>query len=383
MMKKVIPLLLICAMLLTAGAALAEAPGNQLGFDVLRALTDGTKNQVLSPISLAYALGMALEGADGATEDEIEKALGTDDLDDWIEKNGPKLTAAGLKLANAAFITGEIRPDADYIEDLKKDFGAEWFEMSDDMADKINQWTKEHTDGLIEKLIDGELDPLSQLVLVNAVAMDAKWSSPFEADSTTDGTFHAPDGDVTVPMMHQTLFADYAETDEALILRLTYSDSGLSMLLALPKDGQSVANVLDALSAKGLSYFSFPEEMTNISLTMPKVDLSAKNTLNDALQALGIRTAFSDSADFSDITKSMSLQIAEVMQKARLVVDEDGTKAAAATEVEIRAMAALQEVDFTLDRPFVAVIAVTRISLLFFTFASSTIDKGSLAIYLP
>ena len=357
MMKKVISLLLICAMLLTAGAALAEAPGNQLGFDVLRALTDGTKNQVLSPISLAYALGMALEGADGATEDEIEKALGTDDLDDWIEKNGPKLTAAGLKLANAAFITGEIRPDADYIEDLKKDFGAEWFEMSDDMADKINQWTKEHTDGLIEKLIDGELDPLSQLVLVNAVAMDAKWSSPFEADSTTDGTFHAPDGDVTVPMMHQTLFADYAETDEALILRLTYSDSGLSMLLALPKDGQSVANVLDALSAKGLSYFSFPEEMTNISLTMPKVDLSAKNTLNDALQALGIRTAFSDSADFSDITKSMSLQIAEVMQKARLVVDEDGTKAAAATEVEIRAMAALQEVDFTLDRPFVAVIA--------------------------
>ena len=357
MMKKVISLLLICAVLLTAGAALAEAPGNQLGFDVLRALTDGTKNQVLSPISLAYALGMALEGADGATEDEIEKALGTDDLDDWIEHNGSKLTAAGLKLANAAFITGEIRPDADYIEDLKKDFGAEWFEMSDDMADKINQWTKEHTDGLIEKLIDGELDPMSQLVLVNAVAMDAKWSSPFEADATEDGTFHAPDGDVTVPMMHQTLFADYAETDEALILRLTYSDSGLSMLLALPKDGQSVANVLDALSAKGLSYFSFPEEMTNISLTMPKVDLSAKNTLNDALQALGIRTAFSDSADFSDITKSMPLQIAEVMQKARLVVDEDGTKAAAATEVEIRAMAALQEVDFTLDRPFVAVIA--------------------------
>ena len=357
MMKKVISLLLICAMLLTAGAALAEAPGNQLGFDVLRALTDGTKNQVLSPVSLAYALAMAAEGAEGVTEDEIEKALGTDDLDDWIEKNGPKLTAAGLKLANAAFITGEIQPDADYIEDLKKDFGAEWFDMSDDMADKINQWTKEHTDGLIEKLIDGELDPLSQLVLVNAVAMDAKWSSPFEADSTTDGTFHAPDGDVTVPMMHQTLFADYAENDEALILRLTYSDSGLSMLLALPKDGQSVANVLDALSAKGLSYFSFPEEMTNISLTMPKVDLSAKNTLNDALQALGIRTAFSDSADFSDITKEIPLQIAEVVQKARLVVDEDGTKAAAATEVEIRAMAALQEVDFTLDRPFVAVIA--------------------------
>ena len=358
MMKKVISMLLICAMLLTAGAALAEAPGNQLGFDVLRALTDGTKNQVFSPVSLAYALGMALEGADGATEDEIEKVLGTDDLDDWIEHNGSKLTAAGLKLANAAFITGEIQPDADYIEDLKKDFGAEWFEMSDNMADKINQWTKEHTDGLIEKLIDGELDPLSQLVLVNAVAMDAKWSSPFSADETADGIFHAPDGDVTASMMHQTLYADYAETDEALILRLTYSDSGLSMLLALPKDGQSVTGVLDKLSEKGLSYFSFPEEMTEVSLTMPKIDLSAKNTLNDALQALGVRTAFSDSADFSDITKSMSLQIAEVVQKARLVVDEDGTKAAAATEVEIRAMSApLPAVDFTLDRPFVAVIA--------------------------
>ncbi len=358
MMKKMLSLLLICAMLLTAGAALAEAPGNQLGFDVLRALTDGTKNQVFSPVSLAYALGMALEGADGATEDEIEKALGTDDLDDWIEKNGSKLTAAGLKLANAAFITGEIQPEADYIEDLKKDFGAEWFEMSGDMADKINQWTKEHTDGLIEKLIDGELDPLSQLVLVNAVAMDAKWSSPFSSDETADGIFHAPDGDVTASMMHQTLYADYAETDEAQILRLTYSDSGLSMLLALPKDGQSVTGVLDKLSEKGLSYFSFPEEMTEVSLTMPKIDLSAKNTLNDALQALGVRTAFSDSADFSDITKSMPLQIAEVVQKARLVVDEDGTKAAAATEVSICAMSApMPSVDFTLDRPFVAVIA--------------------------
>lgn len=358
MMKKMLSLLLICAMLLTAGAALAEAPGNQLGFDVLRALTDGTKNQVFSPVSLAYALGMALEGADGATEDEIEKALGTDDLDDWIEKNGSKLTAAGLKLANAAFITGEIQPDADYIEDLKKDFGAEWFEMSGDMADKINQWTKEHTDGLIEKLIDGELDPLSQLVLVNDVAMDAKWSSPFSADETADGIFHAPDGDVTASMMHQTLYADYAETDEAQILRLTYSDSGLSMLLALPKDGQSVTGVLDKLSEKGLSYFSFPEEMSEVSLTMPKIDLSVKNTLNDALQALGVRTAFSDSADFSDITKSMPLQIAEVVQKARLVVDEDGTKAAAATEVGICAMSApMPSVDFTLDRPFVAVIA--------------------------
>ena len=294
----------------------------------------------------------------GHVEDEIEKALGTDDLDDWIEHNGSKLTAAGLKPANAAFITGEIQPDADYIEDLKKDFGAEWFEMSGDMADKINQWTKEHTDGLIEKLIDGELDPLSQLVLVNAVAMDAKWSSPFSADETADGIFHAPDGDVTASMMHQTLYADYAETDEALILRLTYSDSGLSMLLALPKDGQSVTGVLDKLSEKGLSYFSFPEEMTEVSLTMPKLDLSVKNTLNDALQALGVRTAFSDSADFSDITKSMPLQIAEVVQKARLVVDEDGTKAAAATEVGICAMSApLPAVDFTLDRPFVAVIA--------------------------
>lgn len=357
-MKKVISLLLICAMLLTAGAALAEAPGNQLGFDVLRALTDGTKNQVLSPISLAYALGMALEGADGATEDEIEKVLGTDDLDDWIERNGSKLTEAGLKLANAAFVTGDMQPDADYIEDLKKDFGAEWFENSDDMVEKINQWTKEHTDGLIEQLIDGELDPLSQLVLVNAVAMDAQWLSPFEADATADGTFHAPDGDVTVPMMSQMLDADYAETDEAQLLRLTYSNSGLSMLLALPKEGQSVQSVLDALSEKGLTYFSFPEETSFVSLTMPKVDLSAKNSLNDALQALGVRTAFSSDADFSDITKSMPLQIGEVMQKARLVMDEDGTKAAAATEVEVRAMALLKEdVDFTLDRPFVAVIA--------------------------
>lgn len=361
-MKKIFALMLTIAMLLTAGAALAEAPGNQLGFAALSALTDGTKNQVLSPVSLAYALAMAAEGADGATERELEKVLGTDDLDDWAEKMTVKLNKAGLKLANAAFVAGELKVDPDYIESLREDFAAEWFEMSDDLKERVNAWASEHTDGLIDQLIDGEISPMTQLMLLNAVAMDAKWDSPFNAENTQDGIFHAPEGDVTVPMMFQELHAAYAEIDGAQLLRLTYADSDLSMLIALPGEDGDVAEILNGLNERGLGYFlPLNARIANslVALTLPKVDLSVGNLLNDVLQAQGIVTAFSDQADFSDITKEMPLQIGEVLQKAHLIIDEEGTKAAAVTEVGIETMSAMPEepVAFTADRPFVVVIA--------------------------
>lgn len=341
-----------------AGAEAASAAGSQLGFELLRELNDGNGNRVLSPVSLAFALAMAAEGAEGETREELLGALGADDPESVGALAGA-LEAAGLKAANAAFAAGGAAISEDYAAALAGAFGAEWFEAGDGLAGRINQWVSEHTDGLIDKMLDDEPGDDTALALVNALAMDADWFSPFLPDKTADGTFRAPDGDVAVPFMHQTLFAPYGERDGVQLLRLGYLDSDLQLLIALPSEDGSVSDVLDGLCEEGLAYFQFGEEGVEVSLSMPKTDVSDANSLVDALKALGVEAPFGDSADFSGISEEGGLYISQILQKARLTFDEAGTQAAAATVVAVATSAYNPDlpVEFNMDRPFVAVIA--------------------------
>ena len=356
MLKKWTSILLSVIMLLSlsAGAEADSAPGTRMGFEVLKMVYDGEQNQVVSPVSLACALAMAAQGAEGATRQELLDSLDAESAEDVATMIQP-LTDAGLKLADAAFLVNDQVPREEYVEALRERIGAEWFEST--TVDEINAWVAEKTDGLIERIVE-ELSDDARLALVNAAAMDAKWALPFDPECTADGTFHAPDGDVTVAFMHDERWVDYGERDGVQLLRMRYSDSGLTLLIALPEaDGMDA--VLNGLCAEGLGYFQFNEEPARVNLSMPKTDISADNGLNDALQALGVQTAFGDDADFSGISEE-ALKIGSVLQKARLVFDEDGTKAAAATALIMEAMSAVEPmdvVDFTMDRPFAAVIA--------------------------
>lgn len=352
-MKKLVCVML--ALLLCLGAALAEEA--DFGFEVLREIGDGTENQVISPLSLAAALSMAAHGAEGETYRQIVDALG---LDDPIEAAQAQemLVEAGLRQANAAFLPGGMIPDAEYISDLEQLFGAKWFYPEETNVDAINEWVEGITEGMIEKMVD-EIPEEAMLILINAIAMDAQWTVPFMSENNTEGVFHGPDGDVNVTFMNREFHADYGQRENVQLLRLNYRDSGLSMLIALPEEGE-VNGVLDGLCAEGLDYFVFEEEPVKVNLSMPKTDISVSNNLNDALRALGVETAFSDQADFSGITGDVPLKIGSVIQKARLILDEEGTRAAAATAIMMAAGAMPVEeeiVDFRMDRPFVFVIA--------------------------
>ena len=360
-MKRVLCLILIGMLLISM--ALAEesearvTPGNHLGFSLLAELTDGSENQIVSPVSLAYALAMAAQGAEGETRDQLLAALDMTDAADLAEWNA-SLPEAGLKLANAAFLTGLIQPEADYIAALEAAFGAEWFDAGGDVAERVNAWVAEHTDGLIERIIDGGLGPDAALVLVNAIAMDAKWQNAFHAWDTEEAVFHAPDGDVTVPMMRDDgRFLNYGERDGVQMTRLDYADSSLALYLALPELGGMDA-LLDALRDEGMDYFRFEEDQPCVNLGLPKLDISADNVMKDALAALGVEAAFTWDADFSGISRETGLRIGEVLQKARLVFDEEGTRAAAATAAIMEPMGLmLPQREMIFDRPFVAVIA--------------------------
>lgn len=355
---------LICAALVLAllcGAGLSETggaavPGNRLGLETLRLMADGGQNQFVSPVSLAYALSLAATGAGGETREVLLAALDAASPGDMAALNDA-LAAAGLKWANAAFAREELPINPDYIEALTSDYAAECFPL--DAAERVNAWVCEKTDGLIERLLDGEIDPEVRLMLVNAIAMDANWQTPFDAENTMRDVFHAPDGDVEADFMGQTLDARYAEIDGAQVIRLDYYDSGLYMLVALPPEG-GVPALLDALAADGLAAIDPGDEWREVALRLPKMDIGVTNGLTDVLAALGLVLPFSDAADFYAISAE-GLKISEVLQKVRVQVDELGTRAAAVTELMLKdnGISPLLErpVVMKVDRPFVVVIA--------------------------
>lgn len=300
-MKKLICMLI--ALMLMTGAALAEIPGNRLGFELLRGLSDGTKNQVLSPVSLAVALSMAAQGAEGETKRQMLEILGEEDPFE-AEMVLESLVETGLRHANAAFLPGEIEPKAQYISDLEQLFCAKWFSREETSAEAINRWVEDVTDGMIDNAVE-RIPEEVVLVLVNAIALDAKWAVTFEPDQNTEDVFHAPEGGVNATFMHNEFFADYGERENVQLLKLNYRNAdGLAFYVALPQEGGMDA-VLEGLCAEGLEYFRFGEEMSMVRLSMPKTDIAAANDFTGVLPAMGMERAFSDGAEFSGITEEI------------------------------------------------------------------------------
>lgn len=363
-MKKIVAWIMVLALLM--GGALAEAapgspkeaygapaPGEQLGMNLLSMLHVSGENTILSPRSLALALGMAAEGAQGETLTEILAALGVESTSE-ISADGIE----GLKAANAAFVAQGLGLKPEYVEALNERYGAEWFGLDGDVVAKVNDWVKAHTDGLIEELLTQAPAADTGMILVNALAMDADWSMPFSPEATTEEAFHAPGGDMLVQMMHQTKFLDYAEKDGMQIVRLPYQTGNLEMWIALPPEG-GMFQLLEILANEGMFYLKSDAEKREVILSLPKMDVSDDNTLSDALKLLGLETAFADSADFSGISDE-GLCVDEILQKVRVQVDEQGTKAAAATMLLMRYAALIrpeEPVEMNVNRPFVFVIS--------------------------
>ena len=362
-MKKIL-IYLLCAVLI-CGGALAEAapgssmedyafaPGEILGFELLNALYTGGENRVISPQSLVLALGMAAEGARGDTLAEILDVLGVERVQD-ISAQLPE----GIQSANAVFTVPELELKPEYIERLNEAYGAEWFGIDGEIVEKVNAWTREKTNGLIERLLSEAPSPEIGMMLINALAMDAQWTSPFAAEATNEESFHAPDGDVTVQMMHQTEFFYYAEKDGVQIVRLPYAAGDLEMWIAMPEGG-GIPALLETLANEGMFYLKSDAQVREVILGLPKMDISGENTLSEILKLLGVETAFSDHADFSGIS-DMPLCIDEILQKVRVQVDEQGTKAAAATMILMKYAALMlpqEPVEMNVNRPFAFVIS--------------------------
>ncbi len=342
---------------------------------------DAGKNVFISPASVAMALAMTYNGAQGETQQAMAQALevqglSLDDLNQAYAELRAQLAnpdpKVQLAIANSLWAREGVPFRPEFIQANRSHYGAEVTNLAfgPGTVDTINGWVKEKTNGRIERIVE-RLDPQSVLFLVNAIYLKAAWMLPFDANATKPGTFTRLDGSkVTLPMMRRGDYFRYYRSEGFQAVSLPYGGGRVSMYIFLPDEGSSLDAFLQGLSAESWEQWmgQFGHEQQGV-IVMPRFRAEYGADLVDALTALGMGIAFDQSrADLHGmIDTAQPLWIGGVAHKATLAVTEEGTEAAAATAVEVRAGAAPGEpFQMVVDRPFFCAIRDNETGMLLF-----------------
>lgn len=332
--------------------------------DVYTALTGKPGNVVLSPLSIGTAMSMLLSGARGETQTELSMILHhTLAPADIAEASGalaaklvPDAKAASpsrLLTANALMITSKTdNISEDYTALLASKYGAEVFAGA--KLDDINGWVAKKTEDKIPKILD-KLDDDSEAVILNAVYFKSAWAEPFNPALTTESPFTAGGTKaIKVPTMHAERRLPIVEGKGYRATRIPYSDPALGLVVVLPNEAGGLGAVADSL--KGAAVRALLDELQTaspnpVALALPRFKAELGSDLLEVFASLGLKPE----GDYSAITKEGPIKIGQIMHKALIEVNEEGTEAAAATAVEMvgRSMQpAPKPVPFVVDRPF-------------------------------
>jgi serpin B len=335
----------------------------------------GKRNLFFSPYSISSALAMTFAGTRGSTEQEMADVLRfpaeQDDLHSVFARLnatifGGKKPDYTIKIANRLCGQQGYQLRAEFLKLLRTSYGADFEQLDfggqpEIASQKINQWVEEQTAGKITNLIVPEaLSELTRLLLVNAVYFKGNWSEKFDEAATKEDFFRLGLlNKVKVQMMHQQASFSYAEADGVQVIELPYGDRDLSMVVLLPQHVGELAKLESALSASNVNKWLTAFFPQSVDVYLPKFRLSEQFVLAAVLKSMGMASAFSDmDADFSGITDQQpGLCISEVIHKAFVEVNEEGTEAAAATAVLAGYVSVPPPVPvFRADHPFVFMI---------------------------
>ena len=341
--------------------------------DLLRASVDEAsgKSTLVSPLSVLYALAMTENGADGETLAQMEQVtgMGADELTDTLQAYLLRADAddSPLSLANSVWLRDSegLAVEDSFLETCGGRLGAQVFSapFDDSTVADVNAWISEKTHEMIPNMLDRISDG-TQLLLVNALAFEGAWEEPFDSALVTPDTFTSEDGtERDVDMMHSTE-GTYLEGELATGFAKPYEGYDYLFVGLLPAEGVTVAELLEDLDGEGLSELLEPVDNTVVQVGLPKFTGSHEIELSDALRALGMTDAFVEGvADFTRMGSSDAgpLYVGGVLHKTFIDVNEEGTRAAAATAVAMDgADAPIEEEpevkEVILDRPFVYLI---------------------------
>lgn len=348
-----------------------DAGAEQFGLDLYAELAKKPGSVVCSPLSVRTILALVAAGAGGATRAEMISALklpGSVEASDaavsalMAQLNAPKGFA--LSVANALWAARGFPLLPEFVARARTSYTAEAKEcdFAGDPAGSrttINRWVESKTAGKIKDLIPASaLTADTRLVLTNAVYFKADWQTPFPKPRTAPGPFTLAGGATKqVPLMH--LGAELSANDDAAndfqAVRLPYAGGQVSMVLLVPRKPGGLPGVESRLNAKHFAATLAGLRPRRVELTLPKFKAEFEATLNGPLQSLGMKAAFTPSADFSKLTSAEKLLMSLVVHKAFIEVDEVGTEAAAATGAVMRPTSMPMPAPplvVTADRPF-------------------------------
>ena len=360
------------------------AANNGFAFDLLKQIAKEQphENIFISPFSVSTALQMVGNGVAGETKAEIQRVLKTggmapDKLNAAAKSLNESLNSQRdviLNLANAIWYQKEFHLKPDFVAINKTFFQTELAGVDFDnpkSTDIINDWADKKTHGKIPKVVDFPFPPLTKVFVANAIYFKGKWGEPFDKTQTKPRLFHLPNGEsMQTPMMQQHRHFSYQETDSFQAVRLGYSGKDLAMVLFLPKTNSSPQTLLAELSASSwLDDISPQFGDREGTLVFPKFKLEYGVRLNDSLEALGMKSAFTTGANFSAMSDE-SLFISEATQASFIEVNEEGTEAAAVTGFSFPELGPIRvpppPFEMIVDRPFFFMIVDGRTQSILF-----------------
>jgi serpin B len=316
---------------------------------------------------------MTYEGARGETADEMANALSVEqdnesfhiymkNLYEILNTNNAKYD---VYTANALWIKENLQLLEIYLNVIREYYAGDATEVDysnpAEVAAIINQWVENQTNGLIKDLItEDAINPLTALILTNAIYFKGIWKIQFDPVNTVNRIFKTTE-ETSVEVSTMSLVDNedvfyYTETDDLQILELPYTGDDISMVILLPRNNE-LSSVIDAIDNDMFSTWTESMVETNVDIYLPKFTVETSYKLKDHLTALGMNISFTSSADFSGITGGRDLIISQILHKAYIDVDEEGTEAAGATSVHaIIPSEAPPNVTFNADHPFIFLI---------------------------
>ena len=332
----------------------------------------GLGSSVISPMSVTYLMAMLANGAEASTREEIMATIGAKDFDInemnafyaylmQRAKTADKHTT--LNIANYIALNKEFQLKKKYASTIADSYkgAVEALDFNNPESTKrINGWCSEHTDNMIPSIID-QVEPSAVAYIMNAIYFNGTWADKFDKNNTKKEQFNGYTRDIKyVDMMHRNAKYYYTSNDAYSAVTLPYGSGTYSMTVILPNEGKFIPDVTKALNAKSIASLRSNMDECIVDLKLPRFTTEMKLSLKDIIAKLGAPSMFDASrSDFSSFA-SGNVYVSEMLQKAKIEVSEEGTKAAAVTMGMVKLTSIRPDeprrVDFHCDHPFIYMI---------------------------
>lgn len=329
------------------------------------------KTTLVSPLSVLTALALVQNGAQGNTLAQLEQALGgldCDTLNAYMRAYCDFLTESDeLKIANSVWTDSSAKAKRAFLQKAVDSYSAQLFSapLSDPKTvESINSWVKKNTDGMIPKIIE-KADRYAIMMLVNAIAFDAKWETPYKRSDIEKFEFTSYSGSKKKTDFMCSTENVYLKDGGTVGFMKPYKNGRLAFAALLPDENTGIDDYVASLSGdKLMKIFSSAKRGNEVNVKMPKFRAEYSTQLIDTLKKMGVKDAFdSKTADFSSLIENRDAYIATVVHKTFIEVDENGTRAAASTLVGADTMSLMEPYSVCLNRPFVYMIVDTETNL--------------------